>query len=235
MANSSPLRRATMAALPASAFNRSDTARSTRSPQAWPSMSLICWKASRPSTSSATSPPLRFRRGNHRGEPGVKACCGWRARSANHIRPDSGSFRLRAFAPRCRAGSRRTESRRCLASRRSRPRPETPRRSCGGPRTPSPGRRAIAIGRAPPRRSRSRRRSVVAAGADRLERPADHFRGLVAEDRRRAGIPHRDQVVLDRCIPGRRRATSRCAGSGSRRSGPADPGSRFRRARWRSM
>ena len=40
------------------------------------------------------------------------------------------------------------------------------------------------------------RGNVVAAGADRLERPADHLGRIVAEDRHRARIPHRDQVVL---------------------------------------
>ncbi len=38
--------------------------------------------------------------------------------------------------------------------------------------------------------------NVVAAGADRIEPPADHLGGLVAEYRRRPRIPHRDQVVL---------------------------------------
>ena len=40
------------------------------------------------------------------------------------------------------------------------------------------------------------RRNVVAAGANRVERPADHLRGIVAEYRRRPRIPHRDPVVL---------------------------------------
>ena len=42
---------------------------------------------------------------------------------------------------------------------------------------------------------RKMRASIRIAGADLVERPADHLLGQIAEDRGRAGIPDRDQVV----------------------------------------
>ena len=101
--------------------------------------------------------------------------------------------------------------------------------ACGGPRTrsPAPGER---VGR----RSRIENGDASALPAQIASNGWPIISSaLIAEDRGRRRVPHRDQVVRSRCRPGRRRATSRCAGSGSRRCGRAGREYRFRRARWR--
>ena len=184
IANSSPLSRATIprrADLLASSART--TARSTRSPLAWPSMSLMLLEAVEAEHQQRDLASLGSRRGESSRPVWRAACCGWQDRSACRVRPDSGSVRLRACAPRCRAGSRHTGSRRCPASRKSSPRPESSRRCLRRPSNSITVRRA---GRAWRRRRGSRTKTRVAFGIAaqmRVERTADHLRGLIAEDR----------------------------------------------------
>ena len=122
-----------------------------------------------------------------------EACCGWQARSAYRIRRDIGSFRPRACAPRCRAGSRRywkpsvpCQPEKLASTGNTSPllrRPSNSITGAGGELV----RRSL-IENAERRRCRRAHRS----SSNGL---ADHLLGLIAEDRGRAGIPHRDQVV----------------------------------------
>ncbi len=82
-ANSSPPRRATVACSPTARSSRSDTSQSSRSPIAWPSVSLTSLKRSRSSRTMAT-PPLslmavvaRLRNSMRLGSPVSMSCVAW--------------------------------------------------------------------------------------------------------------------------------------------------------------
>ena len=72
IANSSPLSRATTPALPISLVKRSDTARNTRSPLAWPSRSLMCWKLVEANDQKRHFGAGSFGGRNHRSQPGFQ-------------------------------------------------------------------------------------------------------------------------------------------------------------------
>ena len=192
IANSSPLSRAMVPLAPTCWLKRSATARNTRSPSAWPSRSLMFWKPSRPSTSSATSRPSVSARDDHRGQSGGAACCGWQGRSAYRTRPDSGCFS---------ASRLRTEMSRSTAPYWKPSAPCQPEKLASTGKLSPLLRRpsnSITVPWASPARVADRERRLVAFGiarTDGVERTADHLRGLVAEDRGGARIPHRDQVV----------------------------------------
>ncbi len=154
---------------------------------AWPSISLICWKPSRPTTRSATSPCSVSARAIMRGEPGVERVAVGEPRQRVVLGEIPDLFRL-ALAHRDVA-----QDRAILVTLGALPAGEA-----------GLHRKHLAVvapavelddgaGRAAG--GFADRQRVAAVGANRLERLTDHVLGAIAEHRGRAGVPHRDAVV----------------------------------------
>ena len=223
MANSSPLRRATRRPQPTCSLSRSATARSTRSPLAWPSMSLICWNLSRPSTRSATLPCSVSAREIIAARSGVQRVAVGEAGQRIVLGQIPDLFGL-ALAHRDVAHHRAIlePSAPCQPEKQASTGNISPLLAAAlDSMTLPPGPRAR---RQLPMENGSRRAAIA---AHRSRRTAGRsFPSAVAEDRDRARVPHRDQAVLigaDQAIAERHRdpleaALRDAARAGSRKS-----------------
>ena len=197
-------------------------------------MSLICWKSSRPTTSSATSPDVFSAVAIIAASSVMKRVAVGKAGERIVFRQISDPFGF-ALSHRYVA-----QDRAILKAVGALPAGETglDRKHLAvlaqAVELQDQAARLTVTGRALPRRSEiDIRRGLGVGGANPFERLADHFRRVVAEDRSRAGIPHRDPVLVvgaDQAVAERHRDALKAAlGDAAQQS----RGSRSRRARWR--